>query len=78
MTLIKALRRVGVFAAAALLVIAVSMKPVTVYAMGTDSPPRPTTAARRKRKRRTTTSSSSSNSSWPRRNSCATIARPAN
>jgi tetratricopeptide (TPR) repeat protein len=53
-----------VAAAAALPVTAVSMKPVTVYAMGTDSPPRPMTA-RRKRKRRTAASSSNSNSSSP-------------
>ena len=39
MTLTKALRHVGVIAAAALLVTAVSFKPVTVHAMGTDSPP---------------------------------------
>src|ERR1700730_58289 len=39
MTLTKALRHVGVTAAAALLVPAVSFKPVTVHAMGTDSPP---------------------------------------
>jgi tetratricopeptide (TPR) repeat protein len=38
MTLTKALRTFGMFAAAALLVTAVSIKPVTVYAMGTDSP----------------------------------------
>ena len=39
MTLTKALRTFGMFAAAALLVTAVSIKPVAVYAMGTDSPP---------------------------------------
>ncbi len=39
MTLVQTLRRLGVYAAAALLVTAVSIKPVTVYAMGTDSPP---------------------------------------
>ncbi len=39
MTLIQALRHIGIFAAAALLVTAVSMKPVAVYAMGTDNPP---------------------------------------
>lgn len=38
MTLTKALRTFGMFAAAALLVTAVSIKPVAVYAMGTDSP----------------------------------------
>jgi len=39
MTLSQALRHIGIFAAAALLVTAVSMKPVAVYAMGTDNPP---------------------------------------
>jgi tetratricopeptide (TPR) repeat protein len=39
MTLTKALRTFGMFAAAALLVTAVSIKPVAVYAMGTDNPP---------------------------------------
>jgi tetratricopeptide (TPR) repeat protein len=39
MTLTQALRHIGIFAAAALLVTAVSMKPVAVYAMGTDNPP---------------------------------------
>ncbi len=39
MTLTKALRSAGVFAAAAFLVTAISIKPVTVFAMGTDSPP---------------------------------------
>jgi tetratricopeptide (TPR) repeat protein len=33
------LRHIGILAAAALLVTAVSLKPVTVYAMGTDNPP---------------------------------------
>jgi tetratricopeptide (TPR) repeat protein len=52
MTLIKALRRVGVFAAAALLVTAVSMKPVTVYAMGTDSPPPADDGSKKKKKKK--------------------------
>ena len=39
MTLTQALRSIGVLAAAALLVTAVGMKPMTVYAMGTDNPP---------------------------------------
>jgi tetratricopeptide (TPR) repeat protein len=39
MPLTKALRSAGVFAAAALLMTAISIKPVIVYAMGTDSPP---------------------------------------
>jgi Tetratricopeptide repeat. len=38
MTLTQALRPIGIFAAAALLVTAVSIKPVKVYAMGTDTP----------------------------------------
>ena len=38
MTLTQALRRIGIFAAAALLVTAVSIKPVKVFAMGTDTP----------------------------------------
>jgi tetratricopeptide (TPR) repeat protein len=38
MTLTQALRHIGIFAAAALLVTAVSIKPVKVYAMGTDTP----------------------------------------
>jgi tetratricopeptide (TPR) repeat protein len=39
MTLTQTLRTIGIFAAAGLLVTAVSLKPVTVYAMGTDNPP---------------------------------------
>lgn len=39
MTLTQAIRHATLFAAAALLVTAVSIKPVTVYAMGTDTPP---------------------------------------
>ena len=38
MTPTQALRHIGIIAAAALLVIAVSTKPATVYAMGTDAP----------------------------------------
>ena len=38
MTLTQAPRTIGIFAAAALLVTAVSIKPVKVYAMGTDTP----------------------------------------
>ena len=38
MTPTQALRRLGIFAAAGLLVTAVSLKPMTVYAMGTDTP----------------------------------------
>ena len=50
MTLAKALRYVGVFAAAALLVTAISIKPVTVYAMGTDNPP-PSDDGKKKKKK---------------------------
>jgi tetratricopeptide (TPR) repeat protein len=50
--LIQALRRAGVLAAAALLVTAVSMKPVTVYAMGTDSPPPADDGSKKKKKKR--------------------------
>ena len=39
MTPMQALSRIGLLAAAALLVTAVSIKPVAVYAMGTDNPP---------------------------------------
>ena len=39
MILTQALRHLGIFAAAALLVTAVSLKPVIVHAMGTDNPP---------------------------------------
>jgi tetratricopeptide (TPR) repeat protein len=50
MTLIQALRHAGVFAAAALLVTAISIKPVTVFAMGTDNPP-PTDDGKKKKKK---------------------------
>jgi tetratricopeptide (TPR) repeat protein len=50
MTLAKVLRHAGVFAAAALLVTAISIKPVTVYAMGTDSPP-PSDDGKKKKKK---------------------------
>jgi tetratricopeptide (TPR) repeat protein len=50
MTLIQALRHAGVFAAAALLVTAISIKPVTVLAMGTDNPP-PTDDGKKKKKK---------------------------
>ena len=38
MTLTQALRTIGIFAAAGLLVTALSLKPVALYAMGTDTP----------------------------------------
>ena len=50
MTLIQALRHAGVFAAAALLVTAISIKPITVFAMGTDNPP-PTDDGKKKKKK---------------------------
>jgi tetratricopeptide (TPR) repeat protein len=50
MTLIQALRHAGVFAAAVLLVTAISIKPVAVYAMGTDNPP-PTDDGKKKKKK---------------------------
>jgi tetratricopeptide (TPR) repeat protein len=51
MTLTQVLRRAGVFAAAALLATALSAKPVTVFAMGTDSPP-PADDSKKKKKKR--------------------------
>ena len=51
MTLTQVLRRAGVFFAAALLVTAVSIKPVTVFAMGTDSPP-PSDDGKKKKKKK--------------------------
>jgi tetratricopeptide (TPR) repeat protein len=51
MTLTQVLRRAGVFAAAALLVTALSVKPVTVFAMGTDSPP-PADDGKKKKKKK--------------------------
>ena len=50
MTLTKALRHAGIFAAAALLVTAISFKPVAVYAMGTDNPP-PADDSKKKKKK---------------------------
>ena len=51
MTLTQVLRHAGVLAAAALLVTAVSIKPVTVYAMGTESPPPPADDGKKKKKK---------------------------
>jgi tetratricopeptide (TPR) repeat protein len=51
MNLTQALRRAGVFAAAALLVTAVSIKPVTVFAMGTESPPPADDGNKKKKKK---------------------------
>jgi tetratricopeptide (TPR) repeat protein len=45
-----ALRRLGILAAAALLATAVGMKPLHVYAMGTDNPPAPTDDGKKKKK----------------------------
>ena len=47
---IQALRRVSVFAAAALLVTAISMKPAPVYAVGTDNPPASDDGKKKKKK----------------------------
>ena len=52
MTLTQMLRRVGIFGAAGLLVAAVSIKPVTVYAMGTDAPYPPTDDGSKKKKKK--------------------------
>ncbi len=52
MTLTKALRRAGIFAAAALLATAVSFKPVTVLAMGTESPPPADDSGNKKKKKK--------------------------
>ena len=51
MTLSQGLRHAGVLAAAALLITAVSIKPVTVYAMGTESPPPPADDSKKKKKK---------------------------
>ena len=51
MTPTQALCHIGMFAAAALLVTAVSIKPVTVYAMGTENPPAPTDDGKKKKKK---------------------------
>jgi tetratricopeptide (TPR) repeat protein len=50
MAFIQSLRHAGVLAAAALLVTAISIKPVTVFAMGTDNPP-PTDDGKKKKKK---------------------------
>jgi len=52
MTPTQALRTIGIFAAAALLVTAVSFKPVPVHAMGTDNPPAPTDDGGKKKKKK--------------------------
>jgi len=51
MNMTLALRRLGVLAAAALLATAIGMKPLTVYAMGTDNPPPPTDDGKKKKKK---------------------------
>jgi tetratricopeptide (TPR) repeat protein len=51
MTLTRALHAIGIFAAAALLVTAVSIKPVAVYAMGTDNPPTDDGSKKKKKKK---------------------------
>jgi len=52
MTPTQAFRHIGILAVAALLVTAVSMKPVAVYAMGTDSPQAPTDDGNKKKKKK--------------------------
>ena len=51
MTMPLALRRLGILAAAALLATAIGIKPLTVYAMGTDNPPPPTDDGKKKKKK---------------------------
>lgn len=51
MTMTLALRRLGILAAAALLATAIGMKPLHVYAMGTDNPPPPTDDGKKKKKK---------------------------
>jgi len=46
-----ALHRFGILAAAAFLATAVGMKPLYVYAMGTDNPPAPTDDSKKKKKK---------------------------
>ncbi len=50
MKMTLALRRLGILAAAALLATALGMKPLHVYAMGTDNPPPPTDDGKKKKK----------------------------
>ncbi len=52
MTLTHALRHIGIFAAAGLLALGVSIKPVTVYAMGTDTLYPPTDDGSKKKKKK--------------------------
>ena len=51
MTPTQVLRHLGILAATGLLVTAVSLKPVTVYAMGTDNPAPPTDDGSKKKKK---------------------------
>jgi tetratricopeptide (TPR) repeat protein len=51
MTMTLAFRRLGILAAAALLATAIGMKPLHVYAMGTDNPPPPTDDGKKKKKK---------------------------
>jgi len=51
MNMTLAFRRLGILAAAALLVTAIGMKPLHVYAMGTDNPPPPTDDGKKKKKK---------------------------
>lgn len=51
MNMTLALRRLGILVVAALLAMAVGMKPLHVYAMGTDNPPPPTDDGKKKKKK---------------------------
>jgi tetratricopeptide (TPR) repeat protein len=51
-TLLQALRAIGLLATVALLVTAVSIKPVAVYAFGTDNPPAPADDGNKKKKKK--------------------------
>ncbi len=51
MNMTLAFRRLGIFAAAVLLTTAIGMKPLHVYAMGTDNPAPPTDDGKKKKKK---------------------------
>ena len=72
MTLTRALRTIGIFAAAALLVGALGLKPL--HAMGTDNPPAPTDDGGKKKKKKPACDRAARSTSRPRKSSCATTA----
>ncbi len=72
MTLTRALRTIGIFAAAALLVGALGMKPL--HAMGTDNPPAPTDDGGKKKKKKPSAIEQPPDAARRRKNSCATTA----